>query len=287
MSNNINYLDVRKIWNELESDNNPPKYLRNIHEISFSDFDLFFKSNSLNSLSSIIRNLYAGDIYLIRNSYTFEECMHIRKSCIKWASNEAESFQKTLDGCKNFYQRQTEGIAKSSLYSFLRIQTQYYLYRWNPDPYDLFKLADKTWTNYKILSGWTQDAFIRNIPSDSVVDRLHIHHYPIGIGKQELHSDPRLKQKFIQGCLLSKRGEDFTSGGIHYASQDKKLVDIDAMINQGDSYISYPTLMHSVELINQGKKPTWDLNVGRWFMGFYSMDSDHVSHRDRGWPAKM
>lgn len=283
----LDYERIRKVWDNLEENFPKPKYLNKIIEMQWGELEKNVSNFNYDWIKEIIISLYEGNVIVLKDVYSEEECLYIKNKCTIWSESEPELFYKTLDGCKNFHQRINPEQASKNFYSFKRIQHHFYLYRWNKDIYNLFRIADKSWPFFKVICGWKNDAFVKNIPSDQVVDRLHIHHYPKGIGQQELHADPPSKQKFIQGFLLSKPGIDYQSGGICYIGKDKERYIIDNMIKQGGGYISYPTLMHSVELIDQEEMPDWNCKYGRWFMGFYSMDSDHVLQRGRGWPEKM
>jgi hypothetical protein len=283
----IDYLRIRDVWDNLEKNYQQPKFLNKIIEIEWTHVRENILKLNYEWIKEIISSLYEGNVFVLKNAYCEAECEYIREMCTHWAEHEPEQFFKTLDGCKDFHQKINAEQASKLFYSFQRIQHHFYSYRWNGDKYNLFDIADKTWPYFKAICGWNMNAFEKNIPSDKVVDRLHIHHYPRGIGQQELHSDPPSKQKFIQGFLLSKPGVDYQSGGICYITQGKERFFVDKLLNQGDGYISYPTLMHSVELIDAHEAPDWNCKYGRWFMGFYSMDSDYVLNRGRGWPEKM
>ena len=116
------------------------------------------------------------------------------------------------------------------------------------------------------MSGWSADEFCANRPSDGVVDRLHIHHYPRGLGEQELHADPPARQKFIQGFNLTTLGQDYYSGGLYFIQSDNGKVFVDEHLTKGDGYIAYPTVIHGVEKIDCQSAPDWSRakGAGSW-----------------------
>ena len=278
---------IQSVWTELEGQSNSPRFITGIVKLEWQKFAYAIDHADLKQISKYLDLLHSGKVILLQNAYSKEDCDQIIKSCINWTTQQSESFSPTVDGAPDFYQSIDVSQASKSFYSFKRIQKQFYLYRWNNDPYKLFPLADKTWARFKTMSGWSADEFCANRPSDGVVDRLHIHHYPRGLGEQELHADPPARQKFIQGFNLTTLGEDYYSGGLYFIQGDKGKVFVDEHLTKGDGYIAYPTVIHGVEKIDCRSAPDWSMGKGRWFMGFYSMDSDLSENRNRGWPETL
>ena len=278
---------IQSVWTELERQSNSPRFVTGIVKLEWQTFASAIDHADLREIAKYLDLLHSGKVIVLQNAYSKEDCEQIIKSCINWTTQQSESFSPTVDGAPDFYQSIDVSQASKSFYSFKRIQRQFYLYRWNNDPYKLFPLADKTWTRFKTMSGWSADEFCANKPSDGVVDRLHIHHYPKGLGEQELHADPPARQKFIQGFNLTTLGEDYYSGGLYFIQGDNCKVFVDEHLTKGDGYIAYPTVIHGVEKIDCQSTPDWSMGKGRWFMGFYSMDSDLSENRNRGWPEKL
>jgi len=43
---------------------------------------------------------------------------------------------------------------------------------------------------------------------------------------------------------------------------------------------------HGVEIIDAGTKVDWNNHRGRWFLGFYSLESDEVKDRHTGYAVR-
>ena len=278
---NIFHPELKKIW--IEEEVVLPTYIRDIKEFTWEEFSNRIKGLDLVFYRELVRNLLAGDVFVLKNAVSFDDISQLKKSCITFSEENDSSFHQIVDGSPDFFREANTEAAKK--YGFYRCNTLFYFHRWNNSK--LFKIADKTWDIFKVVCGWNPDAFKDATPSDGFVDRLHIHLYPPGIGEQEAHQDPYLAQKIIMGHALSSRGEDYSSGGIYYVKSTGEKIDVDSMISIGDAYISFPTLVHGVEKVacEENLLNVKNMNLsGRWFMGFYTLWSDVQKERHTGIP---
>ena len=78
---------------------------------------------------------------------------------------------------------------------------------------------------------------------------------------------------------MSKRGEDYKTGGAYILNENKEKINIEDSMDIGDIYLVYPTVFHGVEIIDKDKNVDWDSFDGRWFMGLYSNASDLYEKR--------
>ena len=78
---------------------------------------------------------------------------------------------------------------------------------------------------------------------------------------------------------MSKRGIDYKSGGFYFKKSENKIINLEDKIDEGDAVIFYGSLAHGVEIIDPDKKLSWTSNEGRWFLGMFVNDSDHVKNR--------
>lgn len=275
---------TRALWDEIEK-RPAPKYLNGLVEYSWPEFSGRIRGGDFAFISDVIEKLYSGSVIILRSALDKSEIEYVKNFALEYGRQNEPGFHKVLEGSPDFHRISTSDVAKNSGYSFYRAQHLYYFYRWNARDARLFQIADKTWEVYKILCGWPKDLFKNATPKDGLVDRLHVHHYPSGTGEQESHQDPYRAQKMIMGQLLSEKGPDgeYHSGGIYYVSEDGTLVDVDSELKAGDSYISFPLLVHGVARIDPEIPTDWSSARGRWFMGFYTLYSDHVENRHTGW----
>jgi len=275
---------VSAIWEEIEKQP-APKYIKQVDAFAWNEFSGRIRGGDIAYISDIIERLYAGHVLLLRGALDKSEMDYVKNFALDFARRNEPGFHKVLEGSPDFHRISTTDVAKNSGYSFYRAQHLYYFYRWNARDAKLFAIADKTWEVFKLLCGWSKDSFKTSTPRDGLVDRLHVHHYPSGTGEQETHQDPYLAQKMIMGHLLSEKGPEgeYHAGGIYYVSPDGTFVDIDSQLNAGDAYISFPLLVHGVARIDPEIPTDWESVRGRWFLGYYTLYSDHIENRHTGW----
>jgi len=78
---------------------------------------------------------------------------------------------------------------------------------------------------------------------------------------------------------MSKKGVDYKEGGFYFNKSQTKKINLENRIDEGDAVIFYGSLVHGVETIDPGKKLSWASDNGRWFLGMFVNDSDHVKNR--------
>ena len=54
---------------------------------------------------------------------------------------------------------------------------------------------------------------------------------------------------------------------------------IEKRLKEGDAVIFYGSIVHGVEKVDPQEKLSWKSNKGRWFLGMFVNDSDHVQNR--------
>lgn len=268
------------IWKDEEDQQ--PIYIR---DVNFLEWDIFADkifNRDLIFYRNIVKNLVAGDVYVLKNAVSPRHMKKIKNTCMDFAEKNTSSHFKILDNTPDFFRTADIEVAKK--YGFYRCNTLFHFHRWNNS--ELFKVADLTWDILKMASGINKEAFKKMIPSNGLVDRLHIHLYPPDIGEQEKHQDPFIIQKIVMGHALSNRGVDYKSGGIYFINKNQEEVDVDSLLNGGDCYICFPSLVHGVKKIKgldnaSSNQLQFD---GRWFMGFYTLWSDVNTIRYTGTP---
>ena len=103
--------------------------------------------------------------------------------------------------------------------------------------------------------------------------------YPAGGGELRDHVDPRKNQRIVSGIIMSKIGEDFNKGGFYFKSSKSKKINIENKLQEGDAVLFYGSIPHGVEKVDPDEKLVWNSNKGRWFVGMFVNDSDHVKDR--------
>jgi hypothetical protein len=255
-----------------------PRYMRNVKEYSFTEFKDIVIENNEEKCKEIVESLYSGDIYILRNAYTEEFVEELKDKLFKWGNSTPSEFYKTKEGVPNFHRIVDESVNQN--YAMKPLWHIYYLFPWNKDNLDgVYKEVTKRWGILKMLSGYDYDEFTNNTPKDGIIDRIHLYHYPSGGGYVETHSDPYKINRTIMTTKLSTRGVDYETGGIYFYKSDKEKVEIEDEINKGDIYFCFPTLIHGVSPVDEGKKVDWTSKKGRWLLGPWSIHSDEMKER--------
>ncbi|MDA2932851.1 hypothetical protein MYX82_00755 [Acidobacteria bacterium AH-259-D05] len=275
----------RQKWEAIEHPQTQPRWLRKIIAVGFEEFKNNVLSQDESFVDSLVDSLYAGDGYILKQAFPPEFLTRLIPRTHESGRRSPSSFHKMYQDCPNFHRIIDHETAKK--YSFKAIRHSYYFFPWNEDPLNLFKPINERWRIFKCLGGYPLDAYEANKPVDGVIDRLQIAQYPAGIGELEAHSDPYVNQRVIIGGMMSKRGVDYESGGFYFVGENNRKVDIEDELDVGDMVCGYPTVVHGVELVDEHKMVDWTSVEGRWFLGLYSNDSDHVKDKQRGYPVKI
>ena len=134
---------------------------------------------------------------------------------------------------------------------------------------------------YKIISRYSKYEFEKNIPSKNQIDRLQIVNYPLGGGELRNHMSIQDKnQRVVSGLIMSKKRYDFNSG-FYFRDKNNKKLNIEDNLELGDPVIFYGSIVHGVEVVDKNKSLDWKSYKGRWFVGMFVNDSDHVKNRNK------
>ena len=273
--------NINKYWDYLERKYPCPKYVGQVKYLDFKVLKEAVDSKNEKFLKKIIRNMYVNKAaYILRNAATPKLKDTILDLANHYKKTRKTSFHKMLDGTPNFHRAINKNITKK--YSLFTIKHSFYFYNWNIKSKLEKKLKDgvyKHWRYVKCLAGNQKFAYEKNIPSDGQIDRLQIVRYPAGGGQLRDHVDPRKNQRIVSGIIMSKIGEDFKKGGFYFNSSSSKKINIEHKLNEGDAVLFYGSIGHGVETVDPKEKLIWNSNKGRWFIGMFVNDSDHVKNR--------
>lgn len=267
----------RNEWEAIEDEKTQPRYLRKVISTPFKDFRENVLGQDPQFVDELVKSLYSGDAYILKQAFTPKFMRDTTAQLHELGRKTPSSFHKMLDGCPDFHRIITPELANN--YALRQIKHAYYFFPWNDDPFNLIEPIGERWSIFKFLGGYPLDAYENNIPSTGVVNRVQISQYASGVGELEIHSDPYLNQKVAISGIMSKRGEDYKTGGAYILNKNREKIDIEDRLEVGDVYIVYPTVFHGVETIDKGEKTDWDSFKGRWFMGLYSNESDLYAKR--------
>jgi hypothetical protein len=269
-----------KYWESLEKRYSPPKYVGKVHNLEFAHLKKAIDEKNEKYLKNLIKRMYVK-----KEAFILKKCVKKNMKQImldlsnKYKKERKSTFHKMYDGVPNFHRMIDKKITKK--YSLYAIKHSFYFYNWNIKTKLEKKLKDGAywhWRYVKFLAGNRKKKYDNNRPSDGQIDRLQIVRYPSGGGQLRDHVDSRKNQRVVSGVVMSKRGVDYKSGGFFF-KKNKKNINLENKIDQGDAVIFYGSLIHGVEAIDPGEKLSWKSNRGRWFLGMFVNDSDHVKNR--------
>lgn len=273
--------EIKRYWNYLEKKYPPPKYVRKISDLQFKDLKKNVDKKNKIFIKKIIKKMYVD-----REAFVLKKCASkdLKKIMLdlaeQYQKKRKPNFYKMFDGVPNFHRAIDKKITKK--YSLFAIKHSFYFYNWNIKTKLEKKLKDGAyahWRYIKFLAGNPKNKYEKNIPSDGQIDRLQIVRYPAGGGQLKDHVDARKNQRVVSGIVMSKRGEDYSKGGFYFKLSKTKNINIENKIDEGDAVIFYGSLTHGVEQVDPHKKLSWKNNEGRWFLGMFVNDSDHVKNR--------
>lgn len=273
--------NINRYWEYLEQKYPSPKYVGKVKYMEFKDLKKATDSKNVNYLKKIIKNMYVKrEAYILRNSATKGLKETVLDIANHYKKTRKTSFYKMKDGTPNFHRVIDKDITKK--YSLFAIKHSFYFYNWNVKSKLEKKLKDgayRHWRYVKSLAGNGKNQFEKNLPSDKQIDRLQIVRYPAGGGELRDHVDSRKNQRVVTGVIMSKIGEDFLKGGFYFKTSKTKKINIEKRLEEGDAVIFYGSIAHGVEKVDPQEKLSWKSNKGRWFLGMFVNDSDHVQKR--------
>lgn len=273
--------NINNYWNYLEKNFPPPRYVKKINILEFKKLKKKINSKNKPFIRKIIKKMY-----LDNEAFVLKKCApsNLKKIMFEltdhYQKTRKPSFFKMLGGVPNFHRMIDKVITKK--YSLFTIKHSFYFYNWNIKTNLEKKLKDgayKHWRYIKFLAGNNKKQYENNIPSDGQIDRLQIVRYPAGGGQLKDHVDARKNQRVVSGIVMSKKGVDYKQGGFYFKLSKTKKINIEEKIDEGDAVIFYGSLIHGVEPIDPQKKLSWKNKEGRWFLGMFVNDSDHVKNR--------
>ena len=273
--------NINKYWNYIESKYPTPKYIGRVKTLKFDDLKKVIDNKNESYLKKIIKSMYVKkEAYILRNAATQKLKETILDLAIHYKKTRKTSFHKMLDRAPKFHRVIDKNITRK--YSLFAIKHSFYFYNWNIKSKLEKKLKEgvyRHWRYVKSLAGNGKNQFEKNIPSNKQIDRLQIVRYPAGGGELRDHVDPRKNQRVVSGIIMSKIGEDFLKGGFYFKSSKTKKINIEKRLELGDAVIFYGSIAHGVEKVDPQEKLSWKSNKGRWFIGMFVNDSDHVYNR--------
>ena len=272
--------NLNNYWKQLEKKSKPPSFISKLNIIEFKNLKKAINDKNFFYVKNLMRKMYNGEAFILRNAAKKSLKNTIIKLAKHYDKKQKSSFYKMYDGTPNFHRIIDEKITKK--YSLYAIKHSYFFYNWNIKTKLEKKFKDGVyyhWRYIKLIAGNNKFQYEYNIPSQKQIDRLQIVNYPLGGGELRDHVDPRKNQRIVSGLIMSKKVEDFETGGFYFRDKNNKKMNIEDQLEIGDSVMFYGSIVHGVDVVDRNKKLNWKTYKGRWFIGMFVNDSDHVHNR--------
>ena len=272
---------INEYWSHLEKKHKPPTYIDKVKILDFNKLKQEADSRNEKYLKKLINGMYLKkEAYILRNAAPNKFKDIVLDLANHYKKTRKPNFHKMLDRSPNFHRVITKDVTKK--YKVFAVKHSFFFYNWNIKSKLEKKFKDgvyRHWRYVKLLSGNSKNQYEKNIPSDNQVDRLQIVRYPAGGGELRDHIDPRKNQRVVSGLIMSKIGEDFSKGGFYFRDKKNKKINIENKLKLGDAVVFYGSAVHGVDSVDPKIKLSWSSNKGRWFIGMFVNDSDHVKNR--------
>jgi len=265
------------VWIEVEKQRSAPQFVSDIVTMPYVEFEHQVMANDQVAANRLVEAYYTGTCFILKDAFDPNWLQTLIQRTHAWGLKNPASFHKLLEGCPDF--NRAIGRGETGNYSLFHIKQSFYYFPWNDDPLELFEEINKRWRIFKLLGGLPPLSYENNTPVDEIVDRIQIVRYPAGGGILESHTDPTQNQRIVIGALMSERGVHYDQGGFYLVREDGSYVDCEPLLDVGDLLTIFPTIIHGVAAVDPDKELQWGSKEGRWFLGLYSNDSDHVPKR--------
>lgn len=236
-----------------------PRKAKKIFFIDYKD-EMLTNRDLIEEMKSNIHNNYGYIIKNVIDSVLIDKIVTYLKSV---ASCSLPAWYPLVDGCPDFHR-----INNLDERSYVKaIMHQFNFHPWNQNVFNLFQEMQKIYLLKNQLSNLEANAFLNNTPKDGHIARLAFQFYPKGGGNIKMHADPvGAHQVSVPILMMSKKGQDYASGGGFVMNENNEIVDIDSLMDKGDVLFFNAEVIHGVKPIDPGEKINWLQFQGRWIM---------------------
>lgn len=267
----------RSAWQTVLASETPAKALGEVRRVDYRAFAAQVQAADHAFVDALTRSICAGDVYIFLNAFEPAALKALKDAAYDWASRQDTQEPPLLDGVGDYRSRRDwhseDKGGYSSTYDML------HFFRWNGDPLGVFRLFDEQYRLLRVINGYPPDAIRDNRPTDGIVDRVELSHYPRGIGGIAFHSDPVAAIKFQFTATLTEFGKDFRRGGFAVGDRDGRIAAIEPLAPIGSMFGFIPSVCHGVEVIDPDQPADWDGPTGRWYAAIASVTSAVVPKR--------
>ncbi len=246
----------------------------NINQISRVEF-IDYVYNKTDYFMSKIK---ASEIFIVKKFYAKEFCWEVRNKSFDNGQRTPSSWHPFNDNCPDYHRlhdNYPQAYVKQKFHGF-------YMHNYLPRNAGLFKKMADIFVIKNRLAGFNDFDFFENIPSEGILPRINVHHYPKGGGYQSEHIDPNGPFAQIQTIIIASQfGVDYLSGGV-YAREtlnDEKIY-LDSHTEIGDLLVLSPAIPHGVDCIDEESSYMLNENNGRWIILPLFLYSDYSNENN-------
>ena len=179
-----------------------------INQITKDEFLNFVYEDS----DLFLEKIRTPEIFIVKNFYSTEKCQNLRKITYEWGQKTPSSWHPFIDDCPDYHREHDnypKAYVKQKFHGFYR--HNYYI-----ENNEVFQMFKEIFDVKNFLAGFKLNQFIDNIPSEGILPRVNVHHYPKGGGYQAEHIDPDGPFAQIQTLVIASTfGVDFKVGGVY------------------------------------------------------------------------
>lgn len=217
------------------------------------------------AILNIRRDIMAGDVYVFKNMIDSQWLVKVRDYLSGIGRNSLPNYHPIAEGAPNFHRLNMwdeRAYVKGCFHQFV-------FFPWNQDVFNFFSIFRDGFYLKNAINGLPREKFLGTAPEDGCTARLSFQFYPKGTGGLNKHSDPvDHHQLTVPLLIMSKKGEDFHTGGVYVEGQNGELIFGDDVCDIGDVIFFNAQIPHGVKMIDEEKEPDWLSFEGRWMMIF-------------------
>ena len=99
MTNNF----IQDCWKNLEKNNSIPTKLNNVLILDFNEVKKKIIEEDQNFIKKITKSLFDGDFYILKNAFSKEFMVNLRKKSFALYKSKPSEFHKMLEGAPDFH----------------------------------------------------------------------------------------------------------------------------------------------------------------------------------------
>jgi hypothetical protein len=216
-------------------------------------------------LIQVRNDILEGDAFIFRNAVDKKFVLQIRDYLKGIGKGSLPNYNPIEVNAPNFHRINIwddRAYVKGCFHQFT-------FFPWNQDLLRIFHKTKDIYYLKNLINNQPKDKFLGSEPEDGCTARLSFQFYPKGIGGLNKHSDPvDHHQLTVPSLIMSKKGEDFESGGVYIEDTNDAKIYLDDLCNIGDVVFFNAQVPHGVDIIDEQREEDWLTFEGRWMMIF-------------------